>query len=163
MKTFIHTLYYYHFQLHFVFSFWSEIDANCEWSEWNLGECSKSCGTGTRNNTRTKLANERGRGTCNGMTTTVEACNTQSCPGLFWNTVDQAYKITLNQLTSKFTIRSLILLICSRIVWWRDQESGRSANWLRRKMPGLPWYVNLALKLILSILSYFKKIQSNVF
>ena len=54
---------------------------HCEWDEWTIGECSKTCGTGTRLNTRTKLVNEANGGTCDGEPSEVDECNSQPCPG----------------------------------------------------------------------------------
>ena len=53
---------------------------HCEWDEWTLGECSDSCGTGTRTNTRTKTVVEANGGTCTGQPTEIEPCNTHPCP-----------------------------------------------------------------------------------
>ena len=58
-----------------------QIPVHCKWDEWNQGECSKTCGTGTRNDTRTKLVVESNGGTCTGQPTEIVACNTQECPG----------------------------------------------------------------------------------
>jgi len=52
---------------------------HCEWNDWVLGECSDSCGTGTRTNTRTKSVVEANGGTCTGQNSEVEACNTNPC------------------------------------------------------------------------------------
>lgn len=54
---------------------------NCEWNEWQLGECSVSCGGGTRMDTRTKAKVEAYGGTCedNGNQREVE-CNIEECP-----------------------------------------------------------------------------------
>ena len=54
---------------------------HCEWGDWVIGQCSVSCGTGTRTNIRTKIVQEENGGACNGGTTEIEACNTQECPG----------------------------------------------------------------------------------
>ena len=54
---------------------------HCEWSDWVLGECSQTCGTGTRTNTRTKLVKEEHEGNCTSQSTEMEACNTQECSG----------------------------------------------------------------------------------
>ena len=55
---------------------------HCEWDEWKIGECSRSCGTGTRMNNRTKLVEEAHGGTCNGQSSEIVECNTQPCPGM---------------------------------------------------------------------------------
>ena len=54
---------------------------HCQWDDWNLGECSKTCGTGTRTNNRHKRVVEENGGTCTGKPTETEPCNTQECPG----------------------------------------------------------------------------------
>merc|ERR1712080_222984 len=53
---------------------------HCEWNDWVIGECSDSCGTGTRTNTRTKSVVEANGGTCTGQPSEVEECNTHPCP-----------------------------------------------------------------------------------
>ena len=57
---------------------------NCVWNDWRLGDCSKTCGTGTRTNTRTKLIEENNVGICSGQTFEIEECNTQNCPGTYY-------------------------------------------------------------------------------
>ena len=54
---------------------------HCEWDEWVMGECSRTCGTGTQVNNRTKLVEEANGGTCNGQPSEIVECNTQPCPG----------------------------------------------------------------------------------
>ena len=54
---------------------------NCEWNEWVHGECSKTCGGGTRKNFRSKRITEDLGGTCLGERTLTDECNTQGCPG----------------------------------------------------------------------------------
>ncbi len=53
---------------------------HCEWNDWVYGECSDSCGTGTRNNTRKKSVTEAYGGTCTGQPTEIEECNKNPCP-----------------------------------------------------------------------------------
>ena len=55
---------------------------HCEWDDWVIGECSRSCGTGTRTNNRTKLVEEANGGTCSGQPSEIVECNTQPCPGI---------------------------------------------------------------------------------
>ena len=55
---------------------------HCEWDEWTIGECSKTCGTGTRINNRTKLVEEANGGTCDGQPSAIEECNPEPCPGI---------------------------------------------------------------------------------
>ena len=55
---------------------------NCEWTLWESGHCSASCGEGTRQKTRTKVFNnESPAGKCIGDSKTEEQCNTNICPG----------------------------------------------------------------------------------
>ena len=62
-------------------------DVDCEWNEWQVGECSVTCGDGSRTNSRTKKVKESDGtvedGTCEGDETMVEDCNTQDCPRKF--------------------------------------------------------------------------------
>ena len=55
---------------------------NCEWNAWETTTCSESCGRGTWTKTRTKMINNEGNGgTCKGISTMEEPCNTNKCPG----------------------------------------------------------------------------------
>ena len=55
---------------------------NCEWTLWESGHCSASCGEGTRQKTRTKVFNnESPASKCIGDSKTEEQCNTNICPG----------------------------------------------------------------------------------
>ena len=54
---------------------------HCVWSDWVIGECSRTCGTGTRTDTREKLIEEANGGTCSGQSTEIKACKIQECPG----------------------------------------------------------------------------------
>jgi len=62
-------------------------EVHCEWHDWQLGECSQTCGGGTRMNTRTKKTEEQNGGTCEGEATMEDVCNTQVCPPIHcvWN------------------------------------------------------------------------------
>ena len=56
--------------------------ADCEWNDWIIGDCSKTCGGGTRTDTRTpKKSAEHGGQECDGPTSVTESCNVQECPG----------------------------------------------------------------------------------
>ena len=56
---------------------------DCEWDDWQLGKCSKTCGGGSRTNTRTpKVDAAHGGEECNGASNITESCNTQECPGI---------------------------------------------------------------------------------
>ena len=48
------------------------------WSEWKLGECSVTCGTGEQTDTRTCL-----RGNCEGGKTRKTYCSKPTCPSEF--------------------------------------------------------------------------------
>ena len=55
---------------------------NCEWGEWNSGDCSKECGGGTRINKRVhKIEASHGGDECSGDSNSTQPCNTQECPG----------------------------------------------------------------------------------
>lgn len=57
---------------------------DCQWDEWNVGQCSKTCGGGTRKNTRNKIVYEKNGGTCSDSSPSqmkAEDCNPQPCPG----------------------------------------------------------------------------------
>ena len=54
---------------------------NCEWGDWNIGDCSKTCGEGTRTNTRVPdILAEHGGVECDGEASIEEECNIQNCP-----------------------------------------------------------------------------------
>ena len=55
---------------------------DCEWNDWSFGNCSKSCGGGKRNKTRTeKVLADHGGNKCVGNDSTEENCNDQECLG----------------------------------------------------------------------------------
>ena len=54
---------------------------DCVWGEWTVGECSTTCGIGSRVSTRIKLVEEDNGGNCSGRSTKTEECNVQECPG----------------------------------------------------------------------------------
>ena len=60
------------------------IDApiDCEWTNWEIGSCSKECEGGTRTNTRVKKVTDSNGGNCDGESTVQESCNEQDCPGM---------------------------------------------------------------------------------
>ena len=63
---------------------------HCLWGDWKIGECSVTCGEGTRNSTRThKVAAQFGGDECVGSTSAIENCKEKECPGricLKWST-----------------------------------------------------------------------------
>ena len=52
---------------------------NCQWSPWQTGQCPKTCGEGTRTNTRTKTVKEKFGGVCSGSSYIMESCFLQKC------------------------------------------------------------------------------------
>ena len=56
---------------------------DCEWSEWQIGECSETCGGGTKLSSRTKTVEEKYGGNCDGESTMEDSCNSEDCPGNF--------------------------------------------------------------------------------
>ena len=58
------------------------LKVHCEWGKWSkMDECSKTCGTGTRTNSRSKSVEEANGGTCSGQYTETEECKMMECPG----------------------------------------------------------------------------------
>ena len=53
---------------------------DCVWDDWKIGECSVTCGGGTRTNSRSKIMEEKTNGVCIGKPTAQENCNDQICP-----------------------------------------------------------------------------------
>ena len=62
-------------------TFYIAAPEDCEWSAWEIGTCSQTCGMGTRIKTRTKTQDESPGGVCFGDTKMEEDCNIQECPG----------------------------------------------------------------------------------
>ena len=65
---------------HLILSKIKVFPEDCEWNDWQIGECSQSCNGGTRTNTRTKRKEAAHGGVCVGEASMQESCNTQSCP-----------------------------------------------------------------------------------
>ena len=60
-----------------------ETVVNCEWNDWKVSECSKSCGEGTRSKIRSvKVVAANGGQECVGPRNVSESCNILSCPGM---------------------------------------------------------------------------------
>ena len=57
------------------------IAVDCTWSEWSIGQCSKTCDQGTRTKTRSKLVVEKNGGSCTGESSVSENCKIVNCPG----------------------------------------------------------------------------------
>ena len=58
-----------------------DVAVNCQWSAWNSGSCSETCGSGVLTKTRNKTVLEAHGGACSGESTATETCNIISCPG----------------------------------------------------------------------------------
>lgn len=55
---------------------------DCMWSDWVIGHCSLSCGSGVRNNTRSeKVQALYGGKKCQGAASVKDRCNDQECAG----------------------------------------------------------------------------------
>ena len=65
--------------------FWSIV--NCEWGSWTTGDCSTTCGDGTRTNTRLKTVAEQHNGRCEGSPSMNERCNERPCPSMSLNQI----------------------------------------------------------------------------
>ena len=72
-----------------------------------IGTCSKTCGTGTRTNTRIKLVEEANGGTCSGQPTEIEECNTQPCPGIYVNMI--TIRVRLNKVKIVISYKCVVL------------------------------------------------------
>ena len=60
----------------------SIIKVNCQWGDWIIGDCSQTCGEGTRTNTRApEILAEHGGEECNGPSSIAESCQLQNCTG----------------------------------------------------------------------------------
>ena len=67
---------------------------DCEWGGWVEGDCSTTCGTGQKINTRTKLIEEAYGGNCTGESTEVLSCLLVECPGMYLSlTTDKKYTL----------------------------------------------------------------------
>ena len=57
---------------------------DCEWDDWQVGQCDKSCGGGLLTKTRVpKVDEQHGGQKCAGHSSITESCNVQECPGKF--------------------------------------------------------------------------------
>ena len=52
----------------------------CVWNDWELGECSATCGGGTRDDARTKKTEAKYGGSCSKVCERTKPCNTDKCP-----------------------------------------------------------------------------------
>ena len=61
-----------------------KIVVDCEWDDWQVEACDKSCGGGLLKKTREpKMAEQHGGEECTGHSSVTESCNIQECPGKF--------------------------------------------------------------------------------
>ena len=77
------------------------IVVDCEWSEWQVGQCSMSCGEGVRMNNRTEIKEaEYGGEPCHGNLTKLERCNVKKCPSIVYLNFSQyAYYIIIYSIS----------------------------------------------------------------
>ena len=55
---------------------------DCQWAQWQIGDCSETCGDGVRENHRVKLTEALfGGAPCEGKAKATEPCNSGVCPG----------------------------------------------------------------------------------
>jgi hypothetical protein len=55
---------------------------HCQWNSWVIGECSATCGEGTRTNTRAKKVVEKDGGTCSGLSKETLSCEEKECASM---------------------------------------------------------------------------------
>ena len=54
---------------------------DCQWAQWQIGDCSETCGDGVRENHRVKLTEALfGGAPCEGKSKATESCNNGICP-----------------------------------------------------------------------------------
>ena len=55
---------------------------HCEWDDWEVGECSTTCGGGNRTKIRKeKVSSAYGGEECTGLSSITESCHVGECPG----------------------------------------------------------------------------------
>ena len=69
------TIHYFYLDLHLL------VCVDCVWTDWKPGQCSVTCGLGIRIDTRSKLIEEKNRGTCLGESSITSECQDQTCSG----------------------------------------------------------------------------------
>ena len=77
---------------------------DCEWSAWQTGPCSVSCGGGTRTSNRSKTVEENYGGECIGQPIFHDVCNTQNCPS----------KGKINESLNIKNANTIIYIVCKR-------------------------------------------------
>ena len=90
--------------MHFILFLILAID--CVWGEWVAGQCSTTCGIGSRVSAREKLVEEANGGNCSGRSTKTEECTVQECPG-----TDLRYLRQVLETLNKYSYRKLTELI----------------------------------------------------
>ena len=61
------------------------VAVECQWNEWRVGDCNKSCGKGFRIKTRTPKSKTNGlMEDCSGPSTVLESCSIRECPGIYF-------------------------------------------------------------------------------
>ena len=89
---------------------------HCEWNDWVNGTCSKTCGAGVQNNTRTKHVEEFNGGTCTGKFWEVLECEVQPCPSNAVHLI--LYKIIIVQLLTKsYVLYIFEIIFCHSSLW----------------------------------------------
>ena len=74
---------------------------HCEWSPFEIGECSLPCGGGTRINTRVHdVSAEHGGEECEGPESVEESCNTHECPGKYQFVLARPVEMYCNLVTN---------------------------------------------------------------
>ena len=119
------------------FIFISKLSVNCEWGEWRVGLCSKTCGKGERTNHRYPLVKAAfGGEICSGPSDVTEECKNQECPGRIFAKYYFFLKIRLVSLMNK-----IYKYISSRLcmgwlgsiwmlqrLWWGNQIKDKSSS-----------------------------------
>ena len=86
---------------------------HCVWNDWTIGQCSVTCGNGTRTNTRTqKQPAQFGGDECIGSESAVVNCNDLECPGRIFPKIPNlvSFAMTLNSIKyCNFIVKSFFL------------------------------------------------------
>ena len=77
---------------------------HCAWGNWTTGECSVTCGIGTRVDTRVKTIMESNGGKCDGCDIKIESCiNIDECPE-----PEECKPLSTDQNSNYFSIQFLL-------------------------------------------------------